>query len=747
MSVSRTISLSAGLCLFLATFLSCAQSPPPSPEEGIKRERPVIGLVLSGGGARGLAHVGVIKVLEEMHIPVDVVVGTSAGSAVGALYAMGLQVSDIEDRFHTMDWERGFQDQSDRSVLSMRRKQESIMHSVDASLGFNAQGVVLKSALIQGQQLELILNEITAEAAQISHFDQFPRRYRAVAADLATGEEVVIDQGSLPRAIRASMSIPGVFPPIERDGRLLVDGGVANNLPVSVARALGADIIIAVDISEPLTPQGKLKDILSIAGQMTNFLTRRNVEQQLALLGPKDVLILPDLGAVTSADFFLSDEIVEMGATATRRKAVALQTLALSESKWRQYRETLPEVAFTEHPIHRIRIRNSGSLPNYLIRERIRQKTGQPLDREMLETDLNEIYGMGYFESVNYTLTQEQDKQVLVIQCAEKSWGPNYLLFDFAYEEDFDLDRRINLGGSINFTGLNDLGAESTTTLSIGSEPEFRTEFYQPLQRAKGVYLQANAGIQKRLFNYFEAGSLLTEAEIVDFSGSLAIGREFRNWADWRTGVHYSDTDVSGRVGVNAGEKVATQHAGFYTEFRFDTLNDRTLPTEGSFFRSRFEQDIPGMGADHPLTWLRAQAWHAMSWDPWTLHLGGKGQANLAGTVFLDRALTLGGEGNLSAYPRDWLAGQESVLGAVGLYRQFQGGWRNYFVGGLFEVGRAWQSFWALNDSEWKPSFSVIGGTDTLLGPLRLTLSVGESAETAINLSIGKQWSDVAVFR
>lgn len=141
MSVSRTISLSAGLCLFLATFLSCAQSPPPSPEEGIKRERPVIGLVLSGGGARGLAHVGVIKVLEEMHIPVDVVVGTSAGSAVGALYAMGLQVSDIEDRFHTMDWERGFQDQSDRSVLSMRRKQESIMHSVDASLGFNAQGL------------------------------------------------------------------------------------------------------------------------------------------------------------------------------------------------------------------------------------------------------------------------------------------------------------------------------------------------------------------------------------------------------------------------------------------------------------------------------------------------------------------------------------------------------------------------------------------------------------------------------
>ncbi len=729
------------LCLSALLFSTSSGADTPA-QSTVSGKRPVVGLVLSGGGARGLAHVGVLKALEEMRIPVDVVVGTSAGSAVGALYAMGLQVSEIEDRFHTMDWERGFEDQGDRSALAMRRKQEVSRHSVDATLGLNEQGIVLKSALVQGQQLELILNEMTAEAAQISDFDQFPRRYRAVAADLASGDAVVLDSGSVSRAIRASMSIPGVFPPVPWQGRLLVDGGVANNLPISVARALGAEVIIAVDISEPLTAQDKLTDILAIAGQMTNFLTRRNVEQQLKLLKPQDVLILPDLGTVTSADFFRSDEIVEMGATATRKQAATLRNLALNERQFRRYRRNLRSVASTVWRPDDVRILNTSQLPDHLIRQRIRQKTGSVLNRKKLETDLNEIYGMGYFESVNYSLSEENGKNILWIRCVEKSWGPNHLLFDFAYEEDFDLDRRIRLGGSLSLTGLNALGAESTTTLSIGSEPELRTEFYQPLERAKGVYTLAQAGIQKRLFNYFDQETLLTEAEILDISLRLSVGKEFRNWGDLRAGVAYSDTDVSGRVGVNAGEKLAIQHVGVYSEFRFDTLNHRALPTAGSFLSARFEQDLTQLGADQPLTWTRLRGVHVIGHEDWALHLAARGQKVFDGTAFLDTSFNLGGEGNLSAYPRDWLAGQESLLGSVGLYRQIRGGWRTYFVGAVMEAGRVWQPYSPTTERDWLPSFSLTAGTDTLLGPVKITLSQGQSGEGAVYLSIGKVWPE-----
>jgi NTE family protein len=267
-------------------------------------ERPRVGLVLSGGGAKGMAHVGVLRVLEEMRTPVDLVVGTSAGSAVGALYASGMPVSDIEQRFIEMDWLSSFRDDPGRVYKPVRRKQDDWRFPVVPGIGVRADGLHLGGGLIAGQNLGFILNELTRNAALVEDFDRLPIPFRAVATDLETGEPVVIGDGNLSEAIRASMSIPGVYAPVEREGRLLVDGGVANNLPVSVARELGADVIIAVDITDSLMEADELDGAFSVVGQLTTIMTRRNTDQQLDLLSDGDVLIRPDLEGYTSADFY-----------------------------------------------------------------------------------------------------------------------------------------------------------------------------------------------------------------------------------------------------------------------------------------------------------------------------------------------------------------------------------------------------------------------------------------------------------
>lgn len=282
---------------------------------GESKARPTVGLVLSGGGAKGMAHVGVLRVLEEMQVPVDLVVGTSAGSAVAALYATGMPVEEIEQRFIGLDWLSSFRDDPGRAFKPVRRKQDDWRLPLTPGIGVGSEGVRFGGGLVTGQNLGFILNDLTRSAALVDDFDQLPIPFRAIATDLETGVEVVIGDGNLADAIRASMSIPGVYAPVERSGRLLVDGGVANNLPVSVARDMGADIVIAVDITDSLMATEDMREAFSVVGQLTTLMTRRNTEFQLGLLTDRDILIQPDLQGHTSADFYDAPVLFELGAS------------------------------------------------------------------------------------------------------------------------------------------------------------------------------------------------------------------------------------------------------------------------------------------------------------------------------------------------------------------------------------------------------------------------------------------------
>ena len=278
--------------------------PPAAALPAIDSRTPVrIGLVLSGGGARGMAHVGVLKVLDELHLRVDAIAGASMGAVVGGLYASGMSGREIEALLGSAEWQEAFRDRPPRNDLNFRRKQEEREFLVDLPLGIQGRELRIPTGLLQEQKLTQLLRRATLPVAGVTRFDELQIPFRAVATDLETGDPVIMGSGDLATALRASMSAPGVFAPVERDGALLVDGGLSENLPMDVARAMGADILLVVDVSFQLQTRDRLESALAVSNQMLAILVRRDAERQKATLSKRDVLIEPDLFDMASTDF------------------------------------------------------------------------------------------------------------------------------------------------------------------------------------------------------------------------------------------------------------------------------------------------------------------------------------------------------------------------------------------------------------------------------------------------------------
>ena len=276
MGWSRSVGLRVTLALLWLVCSAAAVAQQAAPQSPPHRLR--IGLVLSGGGARGIAHVGVLQVLQQLHVPIDAIAGTSMGAVVGGLYASGLSPEQIAATLRSVNWQRAFRDRPPREELTLRRKQEDENFLVEFPIGIRGGRPVLPMGLIEGQSLTEVLRLLTLPVARIDRFDDLPTPFRAVATDLETGQEVVIGSGDLTSAMRASLSAPGVFVPVERGGRMLVDGGISDNVPVDVARAMGVDVVIVVDVDFPLLPRKKLTSVGAISTLFTVNVTVATLE-------------------------------------------------------------------------------------------------------------------------------------------------------------------------------------------------------------------------------------------------------------------------------------------------------------------------------------------------------------------------------------------------------------------------------------------------------------------------------------
>src|SRR6202047_2210668 len=311
----RTLGVSLVGALLMSSAWGADVAPAPDP---IPSVRPRICLVLSGGGARGMAHIGVLKILEELKVPIDCIAGTSMGAVVGGLYASGMTAAQIEATMRSLDWQEAFRDAPPRRDLAFRRKQDDRNFLVRLPLGLKHGRVLLPKGLIQGQKLQETLRQLTLPFSNSTDFDLLPTPFRAVATDLLTGNAVLMDKGDLAIAMRASISAPGVFAPVETQGRVLVDGGLAENLPVDVARQMHADILIVSDVSFPLQSRSALDSALSISNQMLAILVRKDADRQRATLGPSDLLVEPVLGPASSTDFTAANSTIAAGENAAR---------------------------------------------------------------------------------------------------------------------------------------------------------------------------------------------------------------------------------------------------------------------------------------------------------------------------------------------------------------------------------------------------------------------------------------------
>lgn len=413
--------------------------------EDIYQERPKIGLALSGGGARGAAHVGVLKVIEELQIPIDYIAGTSMGAVIGGLYASGMNSDEIEHQLNTIDWTTVFDDKPARPERSQRRKNDDRLYLVDGKIGINDAGLNLPKSAVEGQKFNLILKSLTLPVTNVNNFDDLPIPFRAVAMDIATGDEVVLGEGDLATAMHASMAIPAIFSPIKLDGKILVDGGAANNLPISVVRNMGADVVIAIDISTPLLEQEDLDRPLAVIAQLTGLLTRRNVESQLETLTEDDVLIIPSLESVGSMSFDRVIEAVQQGEQAATKQQVRLSTLSLGNKQYESHVKTQKPSTWQHPTVEFVRITNNSQLSDEVIQRHLDINVGEPLDIKNIEKGIETVYGLDIFESVRYDLVTENGETGVMVSAKEKSWGTDSLQTGLELASDTDGDSSLIL--------------------------------------------------------------------------------------------------------------------------------------------------------------------------------------------------------------------------------------------------------------------------------------------------------------
>ena len=562
-------------------------------------DRPKIGLALSGGGARGGAHIGVLKALDELNIPIDYIAGTSMGAIIGAFYAAGYSPEEIEKIVAETDWVDAFSDQADRRGMTMRKKELDANFLIPHRVGFNEGKMQLPLGVIEGQKLDQIFKRLFRPVKDINDFDDLRIPFRAVATDLVTGDEVVMGSGSLEQAVRASMSIPGVFAPVVRRERMLVDGGMANNLPVSVVREMGADIVIAVDISSPLLTRKEIDSVLAVSEQLTNFLTRRNTEVQLASLGPNDILLVPVLEDFSSTDFLHVLDIVPAGYESVMEQKSGLAQLANAAAVSPPVTERMVDSAHGEYIIQFVSIDNSSVLNDEIIRTRLAVTEGEVLDVTALEQSINNIYSLDVFQSVTYDLLEnEKGETGIEVTAIPRAWGPNYLQFGLEISDDFSGNTDFSMGAAYTRNALNSLGGEMRVEVAIGREDKIEFDFYQPIDQSARWFVEPRASWKREVLNIFSDDTFVSQIEVSGPGATLGIGRNFSSTELVRLDYSYLDGDADVVIGdpgilikddVDLGELVL--------HYRHDSLDDLWFPRTGSLVAGNYRLASEGLGA------------------------------------------------------------------------------------------------------------------------------------------------------
>jgi len=721
----------------LALALVAGGAAAPAQESG----RPRVGLVLSGGSAHGLAHVGVLKVLEELRVPVDVVAGTSMGSIVGGFYAAGMSPAEMERLVRTIDWEDVLDDRTTRDRLSFRRKQDDLLNYFDLEMGLTPRGIAFPSGLIAGQKLGFLLKSLTLGTVGITSFDDLPVPFRCVATDIATGEKVVLADGSLADAIRASMSMPGVFSPVPRGSQLLVDGGLVENLPVSEALAMGADVVIAVDVSSDKFDPEKLKSFGGVLGRMMNLPVRANVSKALPRAS---VVLAPRVADVPSMDFSRSREIVARGEAAARGAAAELAALSVSEAEYGAYRERIRGRRPALPVVDALQTVSAG-VDARQVTARLETRVGRPLDVATLQADLERIYEMGVFETVEFRLLRDEGRTVLVIEARPKSWGPVFLRAGSGFEANFDGDATLALRGTVHSMQLNSRGGELKATLELGTVPGLRVEVYQPLDFRGRFFASVDVSYSRSLGRIATPDGFVGEGRVTLLQGSVDAGISLGSWGQLRAGAFRGSGTGEPLVTSAPLEELDIELGGVFALASVDTLDDLSFPRRGTLASAAIEAFRTDLGSESSFHRLQLRATHAFPAGARSaLHLTGGWADTMGSHPPFYLLFSLADFTRLAALSREVSGGERAAYAAVVLQHRIASlptrlG-RGVYVGGAFETGRVWARREDVGFDGIRPAGGLFVGADTVLGPVYGGFGVGYGGNTSLYLFLGRPY-------
>jgi NTE family protein len=728
-------ALAASAALFLSLPAGAAPDAPP---------RPRVALVLSGGGARGFAHIGVLRMLREMHVPIDIVVGTSMGGVVGGAFAAGTPVEQIEDLARNTDWERVITDRPSRDTLVFRRREEDVLLPSRIEFGVHSDlGVTAPPSAADNASLELALAALLPPGTRDTPVNALALPFRTVASDLVTGELVELSKTPLFMAMRASMAVPGVFAPVRVDGHLVADGGLVRNLPVDMAHEMGADIVIAVNVGTPLAPEKSLGSAVGVAQQMLNILTEQNVQRSLKELRQQDVLIAPNLDGVGFLDFDKAGRAITAGEQATRQLRARLEALAVPAEQYAQFehkRLAAPAAPDPALPIRVVSVASEGRINPKALAVQSGLQQGVVATQAEIRRKADSLYGRGDIARVDTEITESDGGRDVSVRAIEDSWANSRVRVGLELGSDFDDANSFALKLMHVRSSINDYGAELRSVLRVGDQRGAGVQFWQPLAPGSQWYVAPSVQYGSRSNDIFTDGRKTARTGLDTFGATMVLGRELGNWGDLQVGATRQRARVQMLIPQSDQPPQYVYDSTHFVRYRIDTLDSLAFPTRGIMLNASVERS-PGSTQDPTsLASSSVTGMAAVHTTNWAGHL----YAEWARAQHGSAPLALGGFLRLSGTPADSVEGRRIAFGRMVMARKI--GALPLTIGGTvhlgfsLEAGGAYDGVHPLRANTVKQAGSAFLSLDTRFGPAYFGAGATREGDKTLYLYLGPIW-------
>ncbi|WP_295760786.1 patatin-like phospholipase family protein [Undibacterium sp.] len=713
-----------------------------------QKKRPKIALVLSGGGARGFAHIGVLKVLKDLRIPVDMVVGTSMGAVVGGAYAAGRSVEELEEIVKNTSWESVLADRPARDQLDFRRREEDVILPSRIEFSITKSGVSLPPAAAGNAALEQALTRLLPSGTRDDAIDQLPIPFRSVVSDLVSGELMELSTTPLFQTLRASLAVPGVFAPVHINQRLVVDGGLVRNLPIDMAHKMGADIVIAVNVGTPLAQERELGSAISVAQQMLQILTEQNVQRSLKELRPQDILIAPDLNGISFLDFSQSHKSIQAGDNAAKLLREKLSQFAVTEEEYAVLERnrfaafTAPDVPL---PLATIEVKGTRYINPAALIVQTGLTPGEAVSEEQVRQAAAKLYGRGDLDHVETQVHDSIDQRSVSITASEASWSRNRLRVGIELTSDFSDKNSFSLGAMHIASSLNPWGGELRTVARIGSIRALGSQLFQPLGAGSQWYLAPSVQYGASSFDLYEEGKKNYRVGYQQTSATLVLGKQLGNWGDLQFGLTRQLSQAHVELPEDS-EQAPSKVFGTspFFQFRLDTLDSLAFPTRGQLLTALWQR--PQINDDEndgkkSLAQSSIIAMSAFQTGEWAGHLYGEWAKSQRGA---SAPASLGGFLRLSGTPTDSLSNNTVALGRLVLAHRI--GRMPTTLGGAIragfslELGGGFGADDVVKFSNLKQSASAFISLDTRFGPLYFGSGTTRGAGSTLYLFLGPIW-------